>query len=94
MSESFRSIVSLVDDVADKLSGIEAAVQRVDAGGRNIEKNIATMKSASEGTAQEAETVSATTEEQTAAAHELADASSKLAEMAQQLSDNVAKFRL
>ena len=94
MSESFRSIVTIVDDVADKLSGIEAAVQRVDAGGRNIEKNIATMKSASEGTAQEAETVSATTEEQTAAAHELADASNKLAEMAQQLSDNVAKFRL
>ena len=52
------------------------------------------MEKSSQQTAQQAENVSATTEEQTAAVHELVDASQTLAKMAEELQENVRQFRL
>ncbi len=92
--EAFKSIVAIVDEVSIQLDGINQAVQRVSKSGETIDDNIRTMKKASQQTAQQAETVSATTEEQTAAVHEIADASQTLAQMADELHENVALFKL
>ena len=45
-------------------------------------------------TAKEAQTVSASTEEQAATMHEMSQASQALAELAQSLQNEVAKFKL
>ena len=45
-------------------------------------------------TADEAQTVSASTEEETASMHEIADASRKLAEQAQDLQNAIAVFKI
>ncbi|SDG11304.1 methyl-accepting chemotaxis sensory transducer with Cache sensor [Selenomonas sp. WCT3] len=92
--EAFKSIVAIVDEVSGQLDGINQAVQRVSKSGETIDDNVRTMKNASQQTAQQAETVSATTEEQTAAVHEIADASQTLAQMADELHENVALFKL
>ena len=69
-------------------------MQRVSESGQTIDYNVRTMETASRQTAQQAETVSATTEEQTAAVHEISDASHTLAKMADELQENVERFKL
>ncbi|MBQ1868783.1 MULTISPECIES: methyl-accepting chemotaxis protein [Selenomonas] len=92
--EAFKSIVTIVDEVSDQLDGISQAVQRVAKSGQTIDNNVRRMEQASRQTAQQAETVSATTEEQTAAVHEISDSSHTLAQMADELQENVERFKL
>lgn len=62
--------------------------------GNVIAKNISTVRESSKKNAEEAENVSAASEEQSAAVNGLSAASSKLADLAAELSSNVDKFKL
>ena len=61
---------------------------------KQFNEAIEKINSKSRAVASEAETVSAATEEETASMLEIADASRKLAEQAQDLQNSLAQFKL
>ena len=73
------------------MSGV---VDNLAAGTAQIKTAVDTIDRMSRSVSDEAETVSAATEEQTASMHEIADASRSLAEMAQKLQEAVGKFKV
>lgn len=92
--EAFDSIITIVGEVSDQLDKISRAVNNLTDSGQVINTNIGTVEESSNKTAEEAETVSAATEEQTAGIQELSEASKRLASMATELQQNVQKFKL
>ena len=66
----------------------------MDAGAQAIVHHVDTISQESSKAAEEAESVSAATEEQTASVQEIANASHSLAKMVTELQQNVQKFKL
>ena len=62
--------------------------------GHEIVDHINIISDTSKSSAEEAETVSAATEEQTASVHEIANESTNLARMANELQQEVKKFKI
>ena len=91
---SFRDIAGMVTDVADSSKQMEKIVHDLAEGADKITEAIDKINSMSRRVADEAQTVSAATEEQTASMHEIADASRKLAEMAQTLQNAIVEFKI
>ena len=69
---------------------MESAQANID----NIIERINDMTTVCENTATQTQTVSASTEEQAATMHEISEASRTLAELAQQLQNEVQNFRI
>ena len=83
--------VSSINEKALKsLQDVESAQANID----NIIERINDMTNVCEDTATQAQTVSASTEEQAATMHEISEASRTLAELAQQLQNEVQNFRI
>lgn len=83
--------VSSINEKALKsLQDVESAQANID----NIIERINDMTTVCEDTATQTQTVSASTEEQAATMHEISEASGTLAELAQQLQNEVQKFRI
>ena len=80
LNENVRRSIEHIDAVNNTSHAILSAIESV----RNI----------SQKSAEDAQTISAATEEQAAMMHELADAGAQLAEPAQQLQNEVGKFRV
>ena len=94
MGESFRRIIEIVENVSDQVQQISAAISGMAANGEEIVSHIRTIGTASRAAAEEAETVSAATEEQSASVQEISNASESLAKMAQELRQEIMKFKL
>ena len=71
-----------------------AAITATNEGSRRITESVHSIESVAASLADETQTVSAATEEQTASVHEVASASKKLSEMADELQASVAAFKL
>ncbi len=69
-------------------------VGQLSSGTDTIASNIEKIEQMSVSVADETQNVSAASQQQTASTHEVAEASDKLAENAQELQDFVAKFEL
>ena len=80
--------------MADNSNTMDAAVAELANHTMKINEAIETINTMSRSVASEAETVSASTEEETASMLEIADASRKLAEQAQDLQNALSKFQL
>lgn len=93
-AEAFEEIIGIVENVSAQLEKISGAVDNLIKSGRIIDNNIGTVEESSDKTAEETETVSAATEEQTAGIVEVSEASKKLADMAEELKSNVQRFKL
>ena len=91
---SFAHIAEMVSVVADNSNTMENAVTVLADSTMKINEAIEKINSMSRSVASEAETVSAATEEETASMLEIADASRKLAEQAQDLQNSLAQFKL
>ena len=94
MGEAFRKIADIVETVSNQMNGISASSKNMAQNGEKIVENIRTIGGASKTAAEEAETVSAATEEQTASVHEIAGESENLSRMAGELQQEVNKFKI
>lgn len=92
--EAFRSIVDIVEEVSGQVKGISQEISAMASGGRTIVEHVHTIGTLSKNAAEEAETVSAATEEQSASVQEIANASRSLARMAEELQTNIEKFQV
>lgn len=94
MGESFRRIIEIVEQVSTQVQGISASISSMAENGQEIVGHVRTIEGTSRSAAEEAETVSAATEEQTASVQEIANASNSLAKMAGELQEQVMKFKV
>ena len=91
---SFNDIAGMVKEIADSSHSMESIVKDLAVGAERIMEAVEKINTMSRRVADEAQTVSAATEEQTASMHEIADASRKLAEMAQTLQNAIVEFKV
>ena len=94
MGEAFRRIMDIVEKVSQQMQGISVATKTMAKNGDEIVEHIRIISDTSKSSAEEAETVSAATEEQTASVHEIASESTNLARMANELQQEVQKFKI
>ncbi|MBR2216343.1 MAG: methyl-accepting chemotaxis protein [Selenomonadaceae bacterium] len=94
MGESFRKILAIVESVSREIQSISYSIRGMADNGAEIVVHVRTIGDASRKAAEEAETVSAATEEQSASVQEIAHASQSLAQMATELQNEVQKFKL
>ena len=92
--EAFRAVALRIDDLAHQIRRASEAVTSVDTTKNEMVASLKHVEDITHRTAEETQTISASTEEQAAAMNEMADASNTLAELAQQLQNEVHKFRL
>ena len=94
MGEAFRRIIEIVGQVSAQVQGISSSISSMAENGSEIVGHIQTIEGSSRSAAEDAETVSAATEEQTASVQEIANASNSLAKMAGELQAQVRKFKV
>lgn len=94
MGESFRKIIEIVETVSGQVQHISSAISGMAANGEEVMGHIRTIGDASRKAAEEAETVSAATEEQSASVMEISNASDSLSKMAMELQNEISKFKL
>ena len=94
MGEAFRKIIDIVEEVSSQMQDISGATRDMANNGKEIVEHVRLIEHTSKTTAEEAETVSAATEEQTASVHEIASESTNLTRMAGELQQDVKKFKV
>lgn len=91
---AFNAIVEMVSDVSTQVREISATMQQLASGGQNIVSSMHAIDDLSRKAAGETQTVSAATEEQSASMEQIAASSQSLAKVAEELQQEVNKFRL
>ena len=94
MGDAFRKITGIVEQVSSQMQTISRSTRDMADNGVQIVRNVRTIGEASKSAAEEAETVSAATQQQTASVHEIAAESTNLARMAAELQQDVKKFKV
>ena len=94
MGDALRKIIDIVEQVSAQVQDISVSINTMAVTGEEIVSHIKSIESTSKVSAEEAETVSAATQEQTASTQEIANAATSLAQMANQLQQEVQKFKL
>ena len=94
VSTHFQSILSQVDEMSGKMTGIQQSVKTLEAGAGRIVKAVDDIQTLSKTTEQSTQSISAATEEQSASNEEIAAASQTLAKMAADLQTAVSQFKL
>jgi len=90
----FDQIVTLVDKIAQRSQKISADSQEAGSSAETCRNSIDNISQMSRSVVSNAETVSAATEQQTAAVHEMNTNTKQLARMAGELEQEVAKFKV
>lgn len=91
---AFKTISELVDQLYSAIEDSKTAVTSAHATTNVVMDSVQNVERLAQDTSEEAQSVSAATEEQTAMIHEMAEASRSLADLAQNLQDEVAKFKM
>ena len=94
MGDALRRIIDIVEKVSSQVQEISLSISSMADNGEQIVSHIRNIEEASKTSAEESETVSAATQQQTASVHEIASASTSLAKMANELQKDVQKFKL
>ena len=92
--QAFREIVVLVTQVSEGVKDFSTSTELMSIGSQHIVVAMNKIDKMSRTVSTEAETVSAATEEQSASMEEIASASQALLQVAQNLQDEVCKFKL
>ncbi|MBP2629834.1 MAG: methyl-accepting chemotaxis sensory transducer [Firmicutes bacterium] len=92
--ESFKEIVSLVNEVSTQVNEISSAVKQLSSGSKQIVASVEQVETVTKDTAAQTQTVSAATEEQSASMEEIAASSENLANMAEQLKEIIRGFKI
>ena len=91
---AFREIVAQLEQLLTRIERSAKAIKETNRGSRRITEAVHAIETVASSLAEETQTVSAATEEQTASVHEVASASKKLEEMAAELQGFVERFKL
>ena len=92
--EAFNVIEKEIDKLTQNVHNSISHIDAVNDENREILQAIEEVEQFSQKTTEEAQNISASTQQQSATMHEMADASGQLAELAQQLQNEVHKFRI
>ncbi|MCM1565673.1 MAG: methyl-accepting chemotaxis protein [Dehalobacter sp.] len=92
--KAFSEIVEMVNIVSNQVDGITEVVKQTISGSRKIADVFIRIESESKMSVDEAQTVSAATEEQSASVQEVASSSQELSVLASKLEEAVVKFRV
>ncbi|MCR5355337.1 MAG: cache domain-containing protein [Lachnospiraceae bacterium] len=91
---TFNNIANMVNAISEESNTMSSIVEQLSGGTDSIAKNIHDIEQMSMSVADETSNVSAASQEQTASSYEVAKASDRLAENAQELQDFVEQFSL
>ena len=91
---TFNEIVNMVSNVSEQARRMEEIVSDLSEGTERIKNHIEEIDNMSRSVAEETGNVSAASQEQTASAHEIAEASDRLAKTAQELQAFVQRYSL
>ncbi len=94
VGEQFGQILSMVNGIKTQMDEINSSVQTVSREASAIVKMVDSIDAISKKTADNMKTISASTEEQSAANEEIAAASQALSKMAEDMQDAVGQFRI
>ncbi len=92
--EVFQAIVTTIDHLVENITSISAGIQKMAEENEHMLAASISISETSNKNSNEAQSVSAATEEQTASTHEIADASRSLADLAAGLQEEIKKFKL
>ncbi len=91
---TFNNIVNMVNSISDESNTMNSIVDQLSGGTDTISRNIHDIEQMSIAVADETSNVSAASQQQTASSYEVAQASDKLSNNAQELQGFVARFSL
>ena len=91
--EVFSLMGKNIDTLYDQIQLLRSHVEAAEKGSSRMLEKVEMANEFSRTTADEAQTVSAATEEQTAVMHDISDASETLSKLAQELQNEVFKFQ-
>ena len=92
--KAFEEIISLIMQVSIQVKDISAAIQQIAVGSQQAVTSVVAIDKLSKVAVEEAQTVSAAAEEQSASMEQIASSSHSLTVMAQQLQDAVSTFKI
>ena len=92
--EVFQGMAATIDQLVKGINDVSDAIHQVEAKNESMLANSQSISETGKKNSDEAQSVSAATEEQTASMHEIASASRQLAELASNLQEEVQKFHL
>ncbi|MGD6961281.1 methyl-accepting chemotaxis protein [Fictibacillus phosphorivorans] len=92
--ESFRRILSSIEEVSQQVSEISAASEQVAVGTEQVVKSIDFVSELAVSSASGAQNVSAATEEQLASMEEIASSANSLSTMAEELQEATSQFKV
>ena len=90
----FKEIVGLIEEVSVEVTGISSAVEDLAEGSKKIVSSIDIIDKESRLTAEQTQTIAASSEEQSAAMEEISSASHHLAVLAQDLQGAIEHFKI
>ena len=93
-SKSFNEIANLIESVSTQMKQISATIQQIAIGTQQIVTSVREVDLISAQTAEQAQTVSAGVEEQTASMEQISSASRDLSTMAFELQSIIQKFKI
>ena len=94
MGEAFRKIIGIVEQVSDQMEDISLSSKSMASNGDEIVDNVREIGETSKVAAEEAEIVSKATEQQTTSIHEIAEEATGLSRMANDLQNEIRKFKV
>ena len=92
--QAFNVITGQIDQLSTQIAEISRAIQNMAGNSQHIVSNMQSVDNIFKETADQMHNVSAVTEEQAASMNEVSNASQSLAQLAQQLSELVSRFRI
>ncbi|MBP2658285.1 MAG: chemotaxis sensory transducer [Firmicutes bacterium] len=92
--DTFGEIATLVNHVTDEIQRTVAAIHDIAEGAKQVASSMEVLDGVSDKTASKTQTVSASTEEQTASIEEIAIASDALSQLAEKLQLEIVKFKV
>lgn len=92
--QTFTEIEMLVRSVSEGMEKVSASIQHVEQGNQKVTKSMKAVEDLSRRAADEGQTVSAATEEQSAGMEEIAASSRSLSTLAKELTEAVNKFKI
>ncbi|MBQ3853787.1 MAG: methyl-accepting chemotaxis protein [Anaerovibrio sp.] len=93
VGEQFKEIMTKVSGIGDQMKEINGSVETVSQGANSIVEAVDSIDKVSRASADQTQMISSSTEEQSASNEEIAAAAHSLAKLAEEMNDEVSKFR-
>ncbi len=92
--EAFAKIDGMVNELYSHIQRSIESINQASNGSQQVKESVQKIRAVSNSVTEEAQNVSAATEEQSSVMHQITDASLSLANMAQKLQEEIAKFKV